>query len=152
MTDCSGISCETALIWRSLDFTNDQSTLVQVMDWCRQATSHYLNQCWPRSPTPYGVTMPQWVNSLDPGRFSCNHKRVIFKLISRMDILHISGEITLKWMLRDVTDAESSLIQVMAWCHQASSHCQNQCRPSSTMPYGIIKPWRGVKCWIFQQT
>ena len=28
--------------------------------WCRQATSHYLNQCWPRSPTPYDVTRPQW--------------------------------------------------------------------------------------------
>ena len=26
-----GISCEIALIWMSLDFTDDQSTLVQVM-------------------------------------------------------------------------------------------------------------------------
>ena len=31
------------------------------MAWCRQARSHYLNQCWRRSPTPYGVTRPQWV-------------------------------------------------------------------------------------------
>ena len=31
------------------------------MAWCRQATSHYLNQCWPRSLPPYGVTRPQWV-------------------------------------------------------------------------------------------
>ena len=45
------------------DLTDDKSTLVQVMAWCRQATSHYLNQCWPRSPTPYGVTRPQWVKS-----------------------------------------------------------------------------------------
>ena len=58
-----GISCETTLIWVSLDHTYDKSTLVQVMAWCRQATSHYLNQCWPRSPTPYGVTRPQWVNT-----------------------------------------------------------------------------------------
>ena len=43
------ISCEIALIWLSLDFTDDQKTLVQVMAWCRQATSHYLSQCWPRS-------------------------------------------------------------------------------------------------------
>ena len=55
------ISCKIALIWMSLDFTDDQSTLVQVMAWCRQATSHYLSQCWPRSLTPYGVTRPQWV-------------------------------------------------------------------------------------------
>ena len=33
----------------------------QVMACCRQATSHYLNQCWPRSVSPYGVTRPQWV-------------------------------------------------------------------------------------------
>ena len=45
----------------SLDFTDDQSTLVQVMAWCHQATSHYLNQCWPRSLPPYGVTRQQLV-------------------------------------------------------------------------------------------
>ena len=41
--------------------TDDKSTLVQAMAWCRQVPSHYLNQCWPRSPTPYGVTRPHWV-------------------------------------------------------------------------------------------
>ena len=61
-----GISCEIALIWMSLDFVDDQSTLVQVMAWCHQATSHYLNQYWPRSLSPYGVTRPQRVNSLRP--------------------------------------------------------------------------------------
>ena len=43
------------------DLTQDKSTLVQVMAWCRQATSHYLSQCWPRSMSPYGITRPQWV-------------------------------------------------------------------------------------------
>ena len=57
-----GISRETALIWMSLDHTYVKSTVVQVMAWCRQATSHYLSQCWPRSMSPYGVTRPQWVN------------------------------------------------------------------------------------------
>ena len=47
----------------SLDFIDDQSTLVQVMAWCRQATSHNLSQCWPRSISPNGVTQPQWVKS-----------------------------------------------------------------------------------------
>ena len=45
------ISCEIALIWMSLDFTDDQSTLVQV------------SPCWPRSLSPYGVTRPQWVDA-----------------------------------------------------------------------------------------
>ena len=56
-----GISCELALRWMSLNLTDDKSKLVQVMAWCRQATSHYLSQCWPRSLSPYGVTRPQWV-------------------------------------------------------------------------------------------
>ena len=54
------IPCEIALLWMSLDITDDQSSLVLVMAWCRQATSHYLSQCWPRSLSPFGVTRPQW--------------------------------------------------------------------------------------------
>ena len=61
--DGRGISYEIALIWKSLGLTDDQSTLVQVMAWCRQATSHYLNQCWHRFISPYGITRPQWVNT-----------------------------------------------------------------------------------------
>ena len=38
MIDGQGIFCEIALIWMSVDFTDDQSTLVQVMAWCRQWT------------------------------------------------------------------------------------------------------------------
>ena len=56
-----GISHETVLIWMSLDHTYGKSTLVQVMAWCRQATSHYLSQCRPRSLAPHGATRPQWV-------------------------------------------------------------------------------------------
>ena len=52
-----------ALSWMSHDLIDDKSTLVEVMAWCHQATSHYLSQCWPRSLSPYGVTRPQWVNS-----------------------------------------------------------------------------------------
>ena len=61
MIDGWGICHEIALIWMSLAFTDDQSTLVQVMAWCHQATSHYLSQCWPRSLSPSGITRPQWV-------------------------------------------------------------------------------------------
>ena len=66
------ISSEIALRLMSLDFTDDKSTLVQVMAWCRQATSHYLSQCWPRSMSYYGVIRRQWVNSLVLGRFGSN--------------------------------------------------------------------------------
>ena len=40
------ISCEIVCRQMSLDLTSDKSTLVQVMAWCRQATSHYVSQCW----------------------------------------------------------------------------------------------------------
>ena len=61
MTDWCDISRGIALRWISWDLSDDKSTLVQVMAWCRQAISHYLNQCWPRSLPPYGVARPQWV-------------------------------------------------------------------------------------------
>ena len=62
----SGISYEIALWCMPQDITDDKSTLVQAMAWCRQATSHCLSQCWPRSMSPNGVTRPQWVNTLRP--------------------------------------------------------------------------------------
>ena len=51
VTDGRGISCEIALVWMSLDFTDDQSALVQVMAWCRQPML-----------TQISVTGPEWVN------------------------------------------------------------------------------------------
>ena len=54
--------CEMALRRMSLELTDHKSTLVQVMAWCRQATSHYLSQCWPSFLSPYGVTRPWWGN------------------------------------------------------------------------------------------
>ena len=41
-----------------------KSTLVQVMAWCRQATSHYLSQCWLSSLSLYGIAGPQWVKQV----------------------------------------------------------------------------------------
>ena len=64
------------------DLTDDKSTLVQVMAWCHPATSHNLNQCWLRSPQPYVVTRPQWVNIISRIRFcffcqvSCSWKHL----------------------------------------------------------------------------
>ena len=83
MIDGWGVSCEIALIWMLLDLTYEKSTLVQVMAWCRQATSHYLSQCWPRSLSPHGVTRPQWVNILTLYRY-------ISTIVSSQFILSVS--------------------------------------------------------------
>ena len=58
----SGVDPNPALRWMKQNTFNDMSKLVQVMAWCRQAPSHYLIQCQPRSTLPYGMTRPQWVN------------------------------------------------------------------------------------------
>ena len=55
------VSLGIVLSWMPQDNVDDKSTFVLVMAWCCQATSHYLNQCWRRSMTPYGITRPQWV-------------------------------------------------------------------------------------------
>ena len=52
-----GPCCEIALIWMPENSTNGESILVQVMAWCRQAPSHYLCQCWPRSMSPYVMSL-----------------------------------------------------------------------------------------------
>ena len=54
------ISCEIALRWIPLNLIDDKSTLVQVMAWCHEATSHYQNQCWWSSMMPCGTTT--WTN------------------------------------------------------------------------------------------
>ena len=40
---------------------NLESTLIQVVACCHQATSHYLSQYWPRAILPYGATRSQWI-------------------------------------------------------------------------------------------
>ena len=58
-------SCDIALMWMPENSLDDKSTLVQVMAWCRQATSHYLSQCWPRSMLSYAISSPQWITELN---------------------------------------------------------------------------------------
>ena len=55
-------SCEIALRWKPYNTFDGKSALVQAMAWCRQVTSHYLNQCRPISVSSHGFTRWQWVN------------------------------------------------------------------------------------------
>ena len=62
--DILSTSPEIGHMWVPLNLINDKSTLVQVMAWYCQATSHYLNQCWLRSLTRYGVTQLHIISSV----------------------------------------------------------------------------------------
>ena len=68
-----------------------------------------------------------FLNALALGRCGRNLRWVIFNFISNIDILCIPFEITLPWMPKDLADDESILVQVMAWCRQATSHYLSQC-------------------------
>ena len=65
---------------------------------------------------------PQSVNSLAPGRFEWKFRYLIFQIISVTDVWVIFCELAFRWMSLDLTDDESTLVQVMAWCRQATSH------------------------------
>ena len=39
------------------------------------------------------------------------------------------------------TNEKSTLVQVMAWCHQATGHYLSQCWPKSMSPYDITRPY-----------
>ena len=46
------------------------------------------------------------------------------------------------WMSLHFTNDQSILVQVMAWCCQATSHYLSQCWPRSLSPYGVTRPER----------
>ena len=95
---------------------------------------------------PSSGYFPQWVNSLALGKCGCNLALVIFKLISQY-ILSIPCEIVLRWMPVDLIDNLSTLGQVMAWCHQATSHYLIQCWPrfmgATSGQMGSMMPYQG---------
>ena len=98
------------------DPTGGKSTLVLVMDWCRQATSHYLSQCCPRFMWPYGVGQAKWFKRIhtqwysSKGKYSNPH--VWSKVCYSSEWCALS-RITCVWKL---VQTFVSLIRYMAKC------------------------------------
>ena len=77
------------------------------MSWWSQATVHWLNQCWPWSNSPYGVTMSHRVNTLrskQKGRYFAGD---ICKHIFLTDNIRVLSP-------KSLVDNTSSLVQLMA--------------------------------------
>ena len=68
------------------------------------------------------------------GRWHSNSENIIFKLI----IQNIIYGNALRWMLQNLINGKSTLVQVMAWRHEATSHYLNQCWPRSMMPFSVL--------------
>ena len=76
-------SCEIALR------QHEKSTLVQVMAWCHQATSHYLGQCGTRFCNGV-ITSPHWVSVIAYYELLFRHDFIIYA-IDRFHGWYISG-------------------------------------------------------------
>ena len=87
------------------------------------------------------------LNSLWPGRFWWNFRWVFFKPITVIDGWDTCCEIALRRTSLGLIDDKSTLIQAMAWCHQAMSHYLSQFWTRSMSPYGVIRP-QGVNCLV----
>ena len=53
--------------------------------------------------------------------------------------MSILRAIAFGWMVQGITDDKSTLVQVMASYHEATTHCLSQCWPRSVLPYGIAR-------------
>ena len=132
-------SCKIVVRWMPQHPIYDKSTLVQL--WCSQVTSHYLNQCWPRSPTPYDTTRPQWVNLIifypgscqilhllnwDGPCYQCGKGR-----LSPVMVLSIQRLVRYIHVYGYGTRTCSSLWLQMSWHPQVLGCQETQCWPQS---------------------
>ena len=151
-----GISCQIALIWISLDFTDDQSTLFQVIAWCRQATSHYLSQCWPRSVSPHGVTRPQWFYIMLLvhwwlKRFVRRLKETCIKLLLKPWIYPVQTDYTHHDVKRYIEKSQSRYIHTRIapiWKYICLSIfvciCQFHVIPKGNVTDSVVISWHGL--------
>ena len=107
-----------------MNLTDDRLTLFQVIAWYHQAESHYMNQCWPRSMSPYDVIRPQWDNATVVSPLLKYWRQHNLALSHCYDLyLNSLWPSDAIWCQR----SWSTLVQVMACCLTAPSHYLYQC-------------------------
>ena len=105
-----------------LKMTYPKHCLIVVMTGCVRSLCALMAWC---SLLWYDLQHEVWypiINSLTLGNVVAILKILQIKIMS-------SCEIALIWMLQNAFDDESTLVQVMAWCHQAPSHYLNHVDP-----------------------
>ena len=118
--DILSTSCEIGLRWLPQNLIDAKWTLVQVIAWCHLATSHYLRQCWSRSASPYGVTRPQCMKSINDLRRKKNEKDTyewIFIIhIGMCDVHLVSPLMTSCYPRTKYADGEKCFPHVIICC------------------------------------
>ena len=154
-------------VWTSLKISlkfvpkvqiNNIPAMVQIMAWHRPGNKPLSEPMMVRLPMHIYCTQPQWVNhditssrienslgSLDPERFEWNFIEVIFKLnlVAEVFFLWNCPQVT----VTELTDDKTTLVKEMAWCHQATRHCLNQCWPRFLMPYDVTSHELTTQHW-----
>ena len=123
------ISIKISLKFVSRGPNNNIPALIQIMAWHHPSMSWIIlchsilgewHDRWVKSHKSYHKCHD--VYSLAPRRCNSNLKSIIFKLIIQNTSLCTQCEIVVKWMPQEPTNEKSTFVQVMAWCHQATSH------------------------------
>ena len=93
------------------------------------------------------------LNSPSSGGYGFDFKYVFVKCAVVIIFMDISSAIAYRWLAQDLTDDKSGLIQVMAWCCQATSLYMNQCWLRSMMLYDVNRSQRVMptETWTKQQ-
>ena len=91
MIDGWDSSCKIALWWMSLDHTYDNSTLIQVMAWCRQATCTSLPEAM---LTKFLYIKAQTKRST----FCKRHLQMHFFKLHMSRVLYITGITEIQWL------------------------------------------------------
>ena len=90
-----------------------------------------------------------WVNNRKAGKLRCYcahydvivmFKSIFFKLCIQNSSLGTCCEITFRWMPQNYITENSTLVQLMPWCHHTISHQLSQCWRRSRSPYCITMP------------
>ena len=109
------------------------------MAWCRQAPSHYLNQCWPIPP--YGVTMPQWVL-----KTITNRKEMITNIqYSRCKFAQVHrlwcgcGNNTAWW--RHQMETFSAILAICAGIHRSPVNSPHKGQWRGALMFSLICSW-----------
>ena len=102
---------------------DNKPALVKIMAWRQPGDKQLLEPMLIGFTDAYMRHWGKWIYPVAHGRCG-DIKCVIFHPICGTDI---SSKISLWWMLQNHFDDKSTLLQVMAWCHQAPSHYLKQC-------------------------
>ena len=78
-------------------------------------------------------------NSLAPGRCGSNFKSINLKLIIQNSSLGTPCKIALMWMSQNLNNEKYPLVQINAWCYQATRHHLSQWWPRTMALLGHIE-------------